>query len=106
MELGRATTARQRGRTPCGGAGSVYQASLGPVQAAISGVTTLTVAPAGSLLAVPFAALLTGPRQRRQPRRKAPFLIHGTDGHSSHAPSAASFVNLRKGAKTVQAANP
>jgi CHAT domain-containing protein len=81
----------------------LYQASLGPVQAAISGVTTLTVAPAGSLLAVPFAALLTGPASADN-LGKAPFLIQTTA--ISHVPSAASFVNLRKGAKTVQAANP
>ncbi|MBS0644116.1 MAG: CHAT domain-containing protein [Proteobacteria bacterium] len=81
----------------------IYDAVLAPVQSGLSGVNALTVAPAGSLLSVPFAALLTGPAEDSN-LSAAPFLIK--QYAISHVPSAASFVNLRKGAKTVQARNP
>ncbi|MFL5286851.1 MAG: CHAT domain-containing tetratricopeptide repeat protein, partial [Rhodopila sp.] len=100
MELG-------RGNRPApfdvASARGLYDAALGPVQAGLEGVSSLTVAPSGSLLSVPFAALLTGPAQNDD-LTKAPFLVQRMA--ISHVPSAASFVNLRKGAKTVQARNP
>jgi CHAT domain-containing protein len=66
-------------------------------------VDALTVAPSGSLLSVPFAALLTGPDTPQEPNR-APFLVRQMA--VSHVPSVASFVNLRQATKTVQATRP
>jgi CHAT domain-containing protein len=81
----------------------LYTALLGPVSAGLAGADSLTVAPSGSLLAVPFGALLTesapGPDLSQ-----AQFLIRKMA--VSHVPSVASFVNLRQGAKTVQATRP
>jgi CHAT domain-containing protein len=82
---------------------ALYAAVLQPVAAGLNGVTTLTVAPSGSLLAVPFAALLTGPATGPD-LSQAPFLIRSMA--ISHVPSAASFVNLRQGAKIIKATKP
>jgi CHAT domain-containing protein len=81
----------------------LYAAVLQPVAGALAGVSTLTVAPSGSLLSVPFGALLTAPATGSD-LAQAPFLIRTVA--ISHVPSAASFVNLRHGAKTIQATRP
>jgi CHAT domain-containing protein len=82
----------------------LYAAILGPVAGGLAGVTELTVSPSGSLLSVPFGALLTGPVPSGHDLGQAPFLIRAMA--ISHVPSAASFVNLRQGAKTIRAARP
>jgi CHAT domain-containing protein len=87
----------------------LYTALLGPVAPALVDVDSLTVAPSGSLLAVPFGALLmasvSGPDlSQASDLSQAPFLIRKVA--VSHVPSVASFVNLRQGAKTVQATRP
>ena len=82
---------------------ALYAAVLQPVASGLAGVSTLTVAPSGSLLSVPFGALLTGP-VTGQDLSHAPFLIRTMA--ISHVPSAASFVNLRQGAKAIQATRP
>ena len=84
-------------------AAELYTALLGPVGAGLTGVDSLTVAPSGSLLSVPFGALLTAPAAGPD-LGQAPFLIRTMA--VSHVPSVASFVNLRQGAKTVQATRP
>lgn len=81
----------------------LYAAILKPVADGLQGVTELTVAPSGSLLSVPFAALLTGPVTAGD-LGQAPFLIRSMA--VSHVPSAASFVNLRQGAKIIKATRP
>jgi CHAT domain-containing protein len=81
----------------------LYEAVLSPVADGLAGVTMLTVAPTGTLLSVPFGALLTGP-VTGDDLSKAPFLIRTMA--ISHVPSAASFVNLRQGTKTIQATHP
>jgi CHAT domain-containing protein len=81
----------------------LYAAVLQPVADGLKGVTALTVAPSGSLLSVPFAALLTGPATAGN-LNQAPFLIRSMT--ISHVPSAASFVNLRQGAKIIKATRP
>jgi CHAT domain-containing protein len=82
----------------------LYAAVLQPVADGLAGVSTLTVAPSGGLLSVPFGALLTAPVPAGQDLAQAPFLIRGMA--VSHVPSAASFVNLRQGARTIQANRP
>lgn len=82
----------------------LYAAVLQPVAAGLAGVSTLTVAPSGSLLSVPFGALLTAPARAGQALNQAPFLIRGMT--VSHVPSAASFVNLRRDARTIRAPRP
>ncbi|WP_158927920.1 CHAT domain-containing tetratricopeptide repeat protein [Acidisphaera sp. S103] len=81
----------------------LYAAVLQPVADGLKGVTALTVAPSGSLLSVPFAALLTGSATAGD-LSQAPFLIRSVA--ISHVPSAASFVNLRQGAKIIRATKP
>lgn len=81
----------------------LYAAVLQPVADGLKGVTALTVAPSGSLLSVPFAALLTGPAPAGD-LGQAPFLIRSVA--ISHVPSAASFVNLRQGLKIIKATKP
>jgi CHAT domain-containing protein len=81
----------------------LYKAVLGPVAAGLKDVTLLTVAPSGSLLSVPFGALLTGPVPL-DGYPHAPYLIQQMA--ISHVPSVASFVNLRKSAHTVRATRP
>ena len=82
---------------------SLYKAVLGPVASGLDGVESLSVSPSGSLLSVPFGALLTG-EVPLDGYRNAPFLIRRMA--VSHVPSVASFVNLRHAAKSVQATRP
>ncbi len=81
----------------------LYTAVLGPVAAGLGDVTAINVAPSGTLLSIPFGALLTGPATA-DAFDKAPFLIRKMT--VSHVPSVASFVNLRQSAKTAQAPEP
>jgi CHAT domain-containing protein len=81
----------------------LYDSVLQPVADGLKSVTALTVAPSGSLLSVPFAALLTGPATAAD-LSQAPFLVRSMA--ISHVPSAASFVNLRQGAKIIKATKP
>ncbi len=80
----------------------LYNAVLAPVADGLQGATTLTVAPTGSLLSIPFGALLTGPTTGSL--GQAPFLIRRYA--VSHVPSVASFVNLRQAAKSLKATRP
>ncbi len=82
---------------------ALYDAVLRPVASGLDGAKTLIVAPAGSLLSVPFSALLTGPAQQGA-LSNAPFLVRQMA--ITHVPSPASFVNLRKAAKTVRSNQP
>ncbi len=81
----------------------LYTAIFGPVSGGLTDVDAITVAPTGSLLSIPFGALLTGPATP-DAFDKAPFLIRRMT--VSHVPSVASFVNLRQSAKTAQAPEP
>jgi CHAT domain-containing protein len=81
----------------------IYTAVLGPVADGLDDVDSINVAPSGSLLSIPFGALLTGPASD-DAIAKAPFLIRRMA--ISHVPSVASFVNLRQSAKTAQAPRP
>jgi CHAT domain-containing protein len=81
----------------------LYTATLGPVSAGLTDVTALDVAPSGTLLSIPFGALLTGPASA-DALNTAPFLIRKVT--VSHVPSVASFVNLRQSSKTAQAPEP
>jgi CHAT domain-containing protein len=71
----------------------LYAATLGQLPAALDGATAIVVAPAGPLLSVPFAVLLTGPASADQ-LAGAPWLIRRAA--IAHVPSAANFVTLRK----------
>jgi CHAT domain-containing protein len=81
----------------------LYTTVLGPVASGLADATALDVAPSGTLLSIPFGALLTGPATA-DAFDKAPFLIRRMT--VSHVPSIASFVNLRQSAKTAQAPEP
>jgi CHAT domain-containing protein len=81
---------------------SLFEATLGPVSARLSGVKALVVAPTGALLALPFPLLLTGPADPND-LAGAPWLIRQMT--IAHVPSATNFVALRK-AGTSRAANP
>jgi CHAT domain-containing protein len=72
---------------------ALYDATLAPVGARLSGVTALVVAPSGALLSLPFPLLLTGPGDPNN-LGGAPWLIR--DMTIAHVPSAANFVALRK----------
>jgi CHAT domain-containing protein len=72
---------------------ALYDDTLGPVAAQLSGAKALVVAPSGPLLALPFAVLLTGPARQTE-LAGAPWLIRQMS--LTHVPSAANFVALRK----------
>ena len=71
----------------------LYTATLGGVAKPLAGVTALVVAPAGPLLSVPFAVLLTGPADDAN-LAEAPWLMRKMT--IAHVPSPANFVTLRK----------
>jgi CHAT domain-containing protein len=81
----------------------LYDAVLGPVDGGLKDVNALNVAPVGSLLSIPFGALLTGDAQPGD-LGKAPFLIRRMS--VSHVPSVGNFVSLRKTASVASAARP
>jgi CHAT domain-containing protein len=80
----------------------LYTATLGGVAKPLDGVTTLVVAPAGPLLSVPFAVLLTGPADAGN-LGDAPWLMRKMT--IAHLPSPANFVTLRKAGRS-QGAHP
>jgi CHAT domain-containing protein len=71
--------------------------------AILDGASSLTVAPSGTLLSIPFGLLLTGPAD---PARlaDAPWLIRKLV--IAHVPAPANFVTLRKVAGTSRAEKP
>lgn len=71
----------------------IYQDTLGPLAARLQGVSSLVVAPAGPLLSLPFAVLLTGPADPDH-LADAPWLLRRFA--IAHVPAAANFVSLRK----------
>jgi CHAT domain-containing protein len=86
-----------------GAAFGLYDAVLGPVADGLAPVKALTVATSGSLLSVPFGALLTRPVERTAELPGA-FLIQRVV--VSHTPSAANFVDLRSRVKIIKANRP
>ncbi len=81
----------------------LYTALFGHAGAVLAQANSLTVAPTGTLLSIPFGLLLTGPAD---PNRltEAPFLIRRLV--VAHVPAAASFVQLRRVAGTSRAQKP
>ena len=71
----------------------LYTAVFGPVADGLGGVNTLIAAPTGSLLSVPFGALLMEPAPANG-LSQALFLVRRMA--VAHVPSASSFVNLRR----------
>ncbi len=94
--------ARQSGQAPppfdVAAAQELYTVLFGPVAGGLTGAKTLVVAPTGSLLSVPFGALLTGPASASA-LTQAPFLVLRMA--VTHVPSASSFVNLRRAAAGI-----
>ena len=85
----------------------LYDAIFGGVSSGMQGATSLTVAPSGPLLSVPFALLLTGPAAAgAQPASlaDAPWLIRKMV--VAHVPAPANFVTLRRLASNRQANAP
>ena len=72
---------------------AIYADTIGGVADGLQDVKTLTVAPAGPLLSLPFELLLTGP-VAGDDLGAAPWLIRKYT--ISHVPSATNFVSLRK----------
>lgn len=81
----------------------LYRAVLGPVEVGLRGATALTVAPAGPLLSLPFAVLLTQPTKGHDYVR-APWLIRRYA--ITHVPEPGNFLALRKLAGTSHATKP
>jgi len=82
---------------------TLYQALYGGAAEPLSHATALTVAPAGTLLSIPFGLLLTDPIDPS----------HLVDAHwlvrkfvIAHVPAPANFVTLRKVAGTSRATKP
>ncbi len=86
-----------------GAAQDLYTLVLGGVAPSVEGANGLTVAPAGPLLSIPFALLLTG-KGDPQALAQAPWLIRQVA--ISHVPAPANFVSLRKLAGTSRANSP
>ncbi len=82
---------------------AIYADTLGRLEPRLAGAKSLVVAPAGPLLSLPFAVLLTGPAD---PDRlaAAPWLLRRFD--IAHVPAAANFVSLRKSAGLSRANRP
>ena len=76
----------------------LYQAVLGTVAPALDGAKSVTFAPTGPLLSVPFETLLTGPADDKD-LSHAPFLIRKYV--ITHVPAAANFVKLRNTGPSV-----
>jgi CHAT domain-containing protein len=81
-------------------AAELYTALFGGFAAPLDGVTTLTVAPTGPLLSIPFGLLLTGAASP-DALPTAPWLIRRVT--IAHVPAAANFVSLRRLAVTARA---
>jgi CHAT domain-containing protein len=81
----------------------IYQDTLGRLAPAFEGAQSLTVAPAGPLLSIPFGVLLTGPADADH-LAGAPWLLRRFT--IAHVPAAANFVALRKIAGGSRASAP
>jgi CHAT domain-containing protein len=81
-----------------GAALKLYQTVLGKVAPALDGAKSVTFAPTGPLLSVPFETLLTGPADDKD-LSHAPFLIRKYV--ITHVPAAANFVKLRSTGPSV-----
>ena len=86
-----------------GAAQELYAFTLAGVAKPLDGANSLTVAPSGPLLSMPFALLLTG-KADPQALGQAPWLIRRMA--VSHVPAPANFVSLRKAAGTSRASSP
>ena len=82
---------------------AIYDDTLGQAAPQMEGLQSLTVAPAGSLLSLPFGLLLTGPATQ-EALNTAPWLIRKVA--ISHVPAPANFVSLRRAAATSRAGQP
>ncbi len=82
---------------------ALYQDVFGGFGKAFDGTERLVVAPAGPLLSLPFALLLTKPGDANNLAR-APWLIR--EMTVAHVPAAANFVSLRQVAGTSRATQP
>lgn len=81
----------------------LYGLVLGGVADRIQGATSLTIAPTGPLLSLPFELLLTGPADPAH-LAAAPFLVR--QAAIAHVPAATNFVGLRRVANTSAATKP
>jgi CHAT domain-containing protein len=81
----------------------LYAALFGKAAPVLAQASSLTVAPSGTLLSIPFGLLLTGPAD---PARlaDAPWLIRRLV--IAHVPAPANFVTLRRVAATSRADKP
>jgi CHAT domain-containing protein len=82
---------------------AIYTDTLGQLGPRLDGLKSLTVAPVGSLLSLPFGLLLTGPATQ-DALATAPWLIQKVA--ISHVPAPANFVSLRRAAATSRATQP
>ena len=82
---------------------AIYMDTLGQVGPQLDGVQSLTVAPVGALLSLPFGVLLTGPASQ-DALNTAPWLIRKVA--ISHVPAPANFVSLRRAAAISRASQP
>lgn len=80
----------------------LYETVLGKVAKSLDGASSVTFAPTGPLLSIPFETLLTGPASDKD-LGAAPFLIRKYV--ITHVPAAANFVKLRNTPPSA-AANP
>ncbi len=81
----------------------LYEAVLGPLAPQLQGVTTLTISPSGSLLALPFEVLLTAPWTSHD-YSAAPWLVR--QFAIAHVPEPGNFLGLRKLAGSSPAPQP
>ena len=81
----------------------LYAATLAGVAPGMAGVQSLTIAPTGPLLAIPFELLLTGNADPAD-LANAPWLMRKVA--IAHVPAAANFVSLRKTSGGSRAALP
>ncbi len=82
---------------------ALYKAVLGGVAPALKGATSLSVAPTGPMLALPFGVLLSGPAAADD-LAHAPWLVR--QYAIEHVPAPANFIQLRKLAGTSRASQP
>ena len=82
---------------------AIYTDTLGQVGPQLEGLQSVTVAPVGALLSLPFGVLLTGPASQ-DALNTAPWLIRKVA--ISHVPAPANFVSLRRAAATSRASQP
>jgi CHAT domain-containing protein len=82
---------------------ALYKLVLGGVAPALQGASSLSVAPSGPMLALPFGVLLSGPAQQDD-MAHAPWLVRQFT--IEHVPAPANFISLRKLAGTSRAEKP